>query len=139
MRNARDSLVGSTAPELIQAEWFNSRPLTLAELRKSGQATLIVFWTYSCVNCLRTLPLIKHWWEQYRHQGLMIVGIHSPEFAFEKKSHNLKQAIADLGIGWPVLNDHDHNTWNAYANHYWPRHILVDVTGTVVYDHIGQG
>lgn len=139
MRNARDSLVGSTAPELIGSEWLNSRPLTLAELRKSGQTTLVVFWTYSCVNCLRTLPTIKHWWEQYRHQGLMIIGVHSPEFAFEKESVNLEHAVQDLGIGWPVLNDRDHATWNAYANHYWPRHILIDASGTVVHDHIGQG
>ena len=120
-------------------EWLNSQPLTLAELQANGQSTLIVFWTFSCVNCLRTLPTLKRWWEAYQHQGLVVLGIHSPEFGFEKQTTNLQRATQELKITWPVLNDAEHNTWNAYHNHYWPRHILVNNQGRVVYDHIGEG
>jgi cytochrome c biogenesis protein CcdA/thiol-disulfide isomerase/thioredoxin len=118
-------------------QWFNSPPLTGEMLR--GKVVLVDFWTYSCINCLRTLPYLKAWNEKYRDQGLVIVGVHAPEFAFEKDQHNVEQAIRDLGITYPVAMDNQFAIWNAYKNQYWPAHYLVDAQGQIRDQHFGEG
>jgi cytochrome c biogenesis protein CcdA/thiol-disulfide isomerase/thioredoxin len=126
------------APELAGiAEWINSKPLSLLELR--GKVVLIDFWTYSCINCLRTLPHLKAWDRTYRDDGLVILGVHSPEFAFERVPANVRTAVRKLGIRYPVALDNDFATWRAYANEYWPAKYLVDRTGKVRYFHFGEG
>jgi len=126
------------APELGGiAEWINSRPLRLEELR--GRVVLIDFWTYSCVNCLRPLPHLKAWDRAYRDDGLTIVGVHAPEFAFEREPRNVRAAVRKLGIRYPVALDNDYVTWTAYANQYWPAKYLIDRTGHVRYFHPGEG
>ena len=128
----------NTAPELISGgEWFNSEPLKLSELR--GKVVLIDFWTYSCINCQRTLPYIESWWEKYQDQGLVIIGVHSPEFEFEKDPNNVKEAIADFGLKYPVMQDNEFKTWRAYKNRYWPAKYLIDKDGVVRYTHFGEG
>jgi cytochrome c biogenesis protein CcdA/thiol-disulfide isomerase/thioredoxin len=117
--------------------WFNSPPLTGESLR--GKVVLVDFWTYSCINCLRTLPYLKAWNEKYRDQGLVIIGVHSPEFAFEKDQHNVEQAIRDLGITYPVAMDNQFAIWNAYKNQYWPAHYLIDARGQIRDQHFGEG
>lgn len=117
--------------------WFNSPPLASASLR--GKVVLVDFWTYSCINCLRTLPYLKAWDEKYRDQGLVIVGVHTPEFAFEKDSHNVGQAIRDLGITYPVAMDNQYAIWKAYDNQYWPAHYLIDAQGRIREQHFGEG
>nr|MDP9128728.1 cytochrome c biogenesis protein DipZ [Pseudomonadota bacterium] len=126
------------APELKGiTHWFNSDPLTLAELK--GKVVLIDFWTYSCVNCVRTLPYLKAWDEAYRDKGLVIIGVHSPEFEFEKKTDNIQAAITQYGIQYPVAVDNDLATWTAFDNSFWPGHYLIDKEGQVVYHHFGEG
>jgi len=126
------------APELAGiSKWFNSTPLTLAALR--GKVVLVDFWTYSCINCLRTLPYLERWDETYRDNGLVILGIHTPEFAFERDPGNVRHAIAELGIEYPVALDPDYATWKAWANRYWPAEYFVDRTGHVRYVHFGEG
>lgn len=117
--------------------WFNSPPLTSESLR--GKVVLVDFWTYSCINCLRTLPYLKAWDEKYRSQGLVIIGVHTPEFAFEKDQHNVGQAIRDLGIKYPVAMDNQYAIWNAYNNQYWPAHYLIDAQGRIRDQHFGEG
>lgn len=127
-----------TAPDFTDTQrWFNSPPLTMAGLR--GRVVLIDFWTYTCINCLRTLPFLKAWDARYRSQGLTIVGVHTPEFSFEKKASNVAQAIADKGLKYPVVQDNDYGTWNAWTNQAWPAHYLVDAQGKVRYVHLGEG
>jgi cytochrome c biogenesis protein CcdA/thiol-disulfide isomerase/thioredoxin len=118
-------------------QWFNSPPLTSEMLR--GKVVLVDFWTYSCINCLRTLPYLKAWNEKYRDQGLVIIGVHAPEFAFEKDRHNVEQAIRDLGITYPVAMDNQFAIWNAYKNQYWPAHYLIDAQGQIRDQHFGEG
>lgn len=118
-------------------QWFNSAPLTSESLR--GKVVLVDFWTYSCINCLRTLPYLKAWDEKYRDQGLVIIGVHTPEFAFEKDPHNVEQAISDLGIKYPVVMDNKYAIWNAYSNQYWPAHYLIDAQGHIRDQHFGEG
>ncbi|HEX7254364.1 MAG TPA: cytochrome c biogenesis protein DipZ [Gaiellaceae bacterium] len=117
--------------------WINSEPLTLSALR--GRVVLIDFWTYSCVNCLRTLPHLNAWDRAYRDEGLTIVGVHSPEFAFEREPDNVRGAVRKLGIRYPVALDNDFVTWTAYANEYWPAKYLIDRSGRVRYVHFGEG
>jgi len=100
---------------------------------------LVDFWTYSCINCQRTLPYLKQWWEKYKDRGLVIVGVHSPEFNFEKERANVAQALQTYGVTWPVVQDNDMAIWNAYHNRYWPHKYLVDRSGQLIYDHIGEG
>ena len=131
---------GTPAPELLGGgAWINAEPLTLAGLNKQRKVVLIDFWTYSCYNCQNTLPYVKQWWEKYKDQGLVIVGVHTPEFAYEKELANVRQAVEGQGIGWPVVQDNDMQIWRAYGNHYWPRFYLVDERGQIIYDHIGEG
>lgn len=117
--------------------WINSPPLTLASLK--GHVVLIDFWTYSCINCIRTLPYLKAWYQAYKSQGLVIIGVHSPEFAFEQEYQNVKQAVEKYQIHYPVALDNQFQTWDNYGNHYWPAHYLIDKQGQVVYIHFGEG
>ncbi len=117
--------------------WINSPPLTLKKLR--GKVVLIDFWTYSCINCLRTLPYLKEWDEKYRDRGLVIIGVHTPEFAFEKKLENVQNAVKRFQIRYPVALDSDYKTWEAFQNSYWPAHYLFNQEGHLVQEHFGEG
>ncbi len=117
--------------------WINSRPLSLPELR--GKVVLVDFWTYSCINCLRTLPYLKAWDARYRSKGLVILGVHTPEFAFEHDVGNVRAAVKRLGISYPVALDNGYGTWKAYSNNYWPADYLVDEAGRVRDVHFGEG
>ncbi len=119
------------------AAWINSKPLMLNQLK--GNVVLIDFWTYSCINCIRTLPYLKDWYAKYHDKGLVIIGIHAPEFEFEKNLDNVKNAVQKNGILYPVALDNHFTTWQNYANRYWPAHYLIDKTGKVVYRHFGEG
>jgi thiol-disulfide isomerase/thioredoxin len=129
------------APEFAQIAGYintpSSAPLTLASLK--GKVVLVDFWTYSCINCIRTLPHLNDWYQRYADKGFVIVGVHSPEFEFEKNYDNVKAAVQKLGIKFPVILDSNHGTWNAYGNMYWPRDYLVDTQGYIRHDHIGEG
>ena len=126
------------APQFAGIEaWLNSQPVTMQSLK--GKVVLVDFWTYSCINCVRTLPYITDWDRKYRNQGLVIVGVHSPEFEFEKKIDNVKAAIAQHGIQYPVALDNQLSTWVNFNNRYWPAHYLIDRSGRVVYTHFGEG
>jgi thiol-disulfide isomerase/thioredoxin len=116
--------------------WLNSEPLTAAALR--GRVVLVDFWTYSCVNWLRTLPYVRAWAERYRDRGLVLVGAHAPEFGFEHDLDNVRRAIADLDVGYPVVIDNDFSIWRAFDNHYWPAVYLVDGEGRVRFQHFGE-
>ncbi len=129
---------GPLAPEIIPGgQWFNSRPLKLSELK--GKVVLIDFWTYSCINCQRTLPYLKNWYEKYNPAGLVIIGVHSPEFEFEKNPGNVSTAITDFGIKYPVVQDNEFSTWRAYENRYWPAKYFIDKNGVIRKTHIGEG
>jgi len=117
--------------------WFNSKPLTREQLK--GKVVVIDFWTYSCINCLRSLPYIKAWDEKYRKDGLVIIGVHAPEFAFEREPANVAKAIQDLGVRYPVALDNKYKLWGALDNHYWPAHYFVDAQGRIRYHHFGEG
>lgn len=129
------------APEFVGTEqWFNTpgdRPLTLRGLR--GRVVLVDFWTYSCINCIRTLPYLKAWDAKYRKDGLTIVGVHTPEFPFEREASNVQTAIDENGIRYPVVQDNEQATWNAYGNQYWPAEYFIDAQGRVRYVHFGEG
>ncbi len=130
--------VEGTLPDLSGAtQWLNSPPLTAASLK--GKVVLIDFWTYSCINCLRTIPYIRAWADKYKDQGLVVIGIHAPEFAFEKNVDNVKAAIASFKIDYPVAIDNDYTLWRAFQNHYWPAHYFVDAEGRIRYHHFGEG
>ncbi len=128
------------APEFKEiAHWLNTpgdRPLTIAGLR--GKVVLVDFWTYSCINCIRTLPHLRAWYAAYHRLGLEIVGVHTPEFAFEHVLGNVRQATHDLHVTWPVALDNDYGTWNAYSNQYWPAEYLIDRSGHVRHVHFGE-
>jgi thiol-disulfide isomerase/thioredoxin len=117
--------------------WINSEPLKINELK--GKVVLVDFWTYTCINCIRTLPYLKAWDEKYRDAGLVIVGVHTPEFNFEKKYENVLNSVNDYGIKFPVAMDNNYVTWQLYQNRYWPHKYLVDMDGYIRYDHIGEG
>jgi cytochrome c biogenesis protein CcdA/thiol-disulfide isomerase/thioredoxin len=126
------------APEFAASnDWLNSPPLTTQSLK--GKVVLVDFWTYSCINCVRTLPYLTDWDRKYRDQGLVIVGVHAPEFEFEKKADNVKAAIAQHGIQYPVALDNQLDTWSNFNNRSWPAHYLIDREGKVVYTHFGEG
>ena len=127
------------APDLVGiAYYLNTTPEKLAEDMK-GKVVLYDIWTYSCINCIRTLPYITAWDEKYSDEGLLIIGIHSPEFEFEKNKENVEHAIEKYGIKYPVVMDNDWETWKAFENRYWPRKYLADYEGYIRYDHIGEG
>ena len=126
------------APEFPKKmTWLNSGPLTLKS--RIGKPTLIDFWTYSCVNCIRTIPHVRAWHDAYKDLGLEIVGVHTPEFEFEKSQENVEAAMKKFDIQYPVVLDSDYKIWNLYANRWWPRKFLIDAHGSIVYDHIGEG
>jgi thiol-disulfide isomerase/thioredoxin len=116
--------------------WLNSEPLTEDGLR--GRVVLVDFWTYSCVNWLRTLPYVRAWHERYRERGLVVVGAHAPEFGFEHDLDNVRHAIAELNVGYPVVIDNDFAIWRAFDNHYWPAVYLLDSDGSVRFTHFGE-
>jgi cytochrome c biogenesis protein CcdA/thiol-disulfide isomerase/thioredoxin len=136
---ATDQLpVEGSLPSLAGATtWLNSPQLTPENLR--GKVVLIDFWTYSCINCLRTLPYLRAWADKYRDQGLVVIGVHSPEFAFEKDVGNVRRALADLKISYPVAVDDDYAIWRAFDNQYWPAHYFIDAQGRIRYHHYGEG
>jgi cytochrome c biogenesis protein CcdA/thiol-disulfide isomerase/thioredoxin len=126
------------AAELVGISgWINSPPLTLKQLH--GKVVLIDFWTYSCINCLRTLPYIKKWYADYKDKGFVVIGVHTPEFEFEKDHQNVESAAKRLGITYPIAQDNDYKTWQAYQNEYWPAHYLIDQNGNIRSVHFGEG
>ncbi len=129
----------SKAVEVVNPSGFVNTPnLTVSSL--IGKKIILVdFWTYSCINCQRTLPYLNAWYDKYRDQGLEIVSIHTPEFEFEKNISNVKTAVEKFGIKYPVILDNEYGTWTAYSNRYWPHKYLIDIDGYIVYDHIGEG
>jgi thiol-disulfide isomerase/thioredoxin len=126
------------APELAGiSNYINSGPFALSDLK--GKVVLVDFWTYSCINCIRTIPYLNAWHEKYADDGLVIVGVHTPEFDFEKDPENVQAAVKKFGIEYPVVQDNERDTWGEYQNRYWPRKYLVDDEGYIRYDHIGEG
>ena len=119
--------------------WFNSEPFTIAEQLNRGNIVLIDFWTYTCINCVRTLPYLRDWHEKYADLGLVILGVHSPEFDFEYEAENVAEAIERLDVRWPVAQDNDFATWREFENNYWPAKYLFGPSGDVVYRHFGEG
>jgi cytochrome c biogenesis protein CcdA/thiol-disulfide isomerase/thioredoxin len=125
-------------PDLSGATaWLNSPPLNREELK--GHVVLVDFWTYSCINCLRTIPWIRAWADKYKSSGLVVIGVHTPEFAFEKDPDNVRKAVSELGVTWPVALDSNYKVWEAFDNNYWPADYLVDVTGRIRYHQFGEG
>ena len=135
---AADLPVEGALPDLSGAvEWLNSPPLTAAALK--GKVVLVDFWTYSCINCLRTLPYTEAWAAKYKDQGLVVIGIHAPEFAFEKDIGNVKKAVGDLKVAYPVAIDNNYALWRAFDNDYWPAHYFIDAQGRIRHHHFGEG
>ncbi|MCA1427845.1 MULTISPECIES: thioredoxin family protein [unclassified Bradyrhizobium] len=117
--------------------WFNSKPLHIADLR--GKVVLVNFWTYGCVNCVNTLPHVTGLYAKYRDRGLVVVGVHTPEFPFERSAANVQAALKRHGITYPVAQDNESKTWSAYRNQYWPAQYIVDQSGKIVFQHAGEG
>jgi thiol-disulfide isomerase/thioredoxin len=124
------SLAGANA-------WLNSPPLTTEQLR--GKVVVVDFWTYSCINCLRALPYVEAWAQKYKDHGLIVIGVHSPEFAFERDVNNVRRAVSDLGVTYPVANDSGLVIWRAFNNQFWPAHYFVDAQGRIRHHHFGEG
>ena len=130
--------VEGAGPSLDGAvQWLNSPPLTMQALR--GKVVLIDFWTYSCINCLRALPYVRAWAEKYKDKGLVVIGVHAPEFAFEKDLGNVRKAVKDLKVDYPVAVDNDYAIWRAFKNEYWPAHYFIDAQGRIRHHHFGEG
>ena len=135
---ALDLPVEPTVPGLDGAvEWLNSPPLSLMQLK--GKVVLVDFWTFGCINCQHALPHVKDWAAKYADRGLVVIGVHAPEFAYEKDPANVAKAVADLGITFPVALDNDYNIWRQFANHYWPANYFIDAEGRVRFHHFGEG
>jgi cytochrome c biogenesis protein CcdA/thiol-disulfide isomerase/thioredoxin len=128
---------GQMPPLTGAVQWLNSPPLTPQGLR--GKVVLVDFWTYSCINCLRSLPYVEAWARKYRDQGLVVIGVHTPEFAFERDVGNVTRAVHDLGVTYPVAIDNDHAIWRAFSNEYWPAHYFIDAEGRIRAHHFGEG
>ncbi len=130
--------VGDQAPDFVGiTNWINSEPLSIEDLR--GKVVLVDVWTYTCVNCIRTFPFLRDWHAKYADDGLVIVGVHAPEFEFEKETENVIEAAKRNGIIWPIAQDNDMETWRAYNNRFWPAKYLLDQNGVVRYTHFGEG
>ncbi|GGC16182.1 thioredoxin family protein [Pseudoduganella buxea] len=126
------------APELAGVDtWINSAPLTLKGLR--GKVVLVDFWTYSCINCVRTLPHVARWHETYKDRGLVVIGVHTPEYPFERSTNNVRTATRRFGLTYPVAQDNGYATWKAFSNQYWPAAYLIDQQGRIVHTQIGEG
>ncbi len=127
------------SPELAGiTNWLNTeKSVSLADLR--GKVVLVDFWTYTCINCIRTLPHVTSWYDKYKDNGFVVIGVHTPEFAFEKEAKNVQEAIARFHIQYPVAQDNDYATWSAFSNHYWPAEYLIDANGTIRRYHFGEG
>jgi len=135
------SLKYKVAPDLSSIDGYintDNLPITISQY-KGKKVVLLDIWTYSCINCQRTLPYLNNWYKTYEDKGLVIIGLHTPEFAFEKVQKNVEDAVEKFGIKYPVVLDNDFSTWNAYENRYWPRKYLIDIDGFIVYDHAGEG
>ena len=130
MEGKLPSLAGATG-------WLNSPPLTAESLR--GQVVLVDFWTYSCINCLRALPYVKRWYDTYREHGLVVIGVHAPEFAFERDPDNVRRAVTELAVRYPVAIDDDYAIWRGFNNQYWPAHYFIDTSGQIRAHHFGEG
>ncbi len=128
---------GPIAPEISSDTWLNSPPLAASDLR--GKVVLVEFWTFDCINCRNTIPYVESWYNQYHAQGLVVIGVHSPEFAYEHDATNVKQAIQDLKIPYPVALDNDFKTWNSYRVYAWPTWFILDKQGVIRFSHIGEG
>lgn len=128
---------GAMPPLTGATEWINSPPLTTEQLR--GKVVLVDFWTYSCINCVRTIPYVRAWAEKYRDQGLVVIGVHTPEFAFEKAPANVRDAVRRFGVTYPVAMDNAFAIWRAFDNRYWPAHYFIDAKGNIRYHHFGEG
>jgi thiol-disulfide isomerase/thioredoxin len=126
------------APELQGGEWIQQGPISLAELREH-HAVLLDFWDYTCVNCIRTLPYVSEWHRRYGSKGLMVVGVHAPEFSFARNRANVVNAIAQFGLDYPIVLDNDYAIWRAYSNRYWPAKYAIDAQGRLRYYHFGEG
>jgi thiol-disulfide isomerase/thioredoxin len=134
---AHKSSASATAPELTTGNWINSEPLKLKDLR--GRVVLIEFWTFGCYNCRNTLPFIKQWDDRYKEKGLIVIGVHSPEFDDEREVENVRREVASLGIRYPVVTDNDYQTWDAYNVAAWPTVFLLDKQGRIRWMHVGEG
>jgi thiol-disulfide isomerase/thioredoxin len=133
-----DTTPAPVAPEFKGIDhWINSKPLTMAQLR--GKVVLLEFWTYSCINCVHVMPYVKQWHKRYQDKGLVVIGVHTPEYAEEKILGNVQSAVKRFGIEYPVAQDTNYETWNAYNNRFWPALYLIDRDGRVAYDHFGEG
>jgi thiol-disulfide isomerase/thioredoxin len=137
MLTTYESSQPAPAPDLAAGDWINSEPLKLKDLR--GRVVLIDFWTFGCYNCRNTLPFIKGWHDRYRDQGLTVIGVHSPEFDYEKKVENLRREVTSLEINYPVVSDNDYQTWDAYNVAAWPTLFLLDKQGRIRWMHVGEG
>jgi cytochrome c biogenesis protein CcdA/thiol-disulfide isomerase/thioredoxin len=137
-QNARIGDFGAAPPLIAEGPWFNTQePLDMERLR--GKVVLIDFWTYSCVNCVRTIGHLQGWYDAYSEYGFEIIGVHSPEFPFERNVNNVRKAVKDLGVTWPVVMDNDFSQWNSYNNRFWPAHFFIDHTGNIRYFQFGEG
>lgn len=128
---------GKVRPPEIGRYWINSHPLSLRQLR--GKVVLIDFWDYTCLNCVRTLPYVQQWWERYRDKGLVVIGIHTPEFTFAQYESNVNRGVQEFGLTYPIVVDNELELWKAFANRYWPSKYLIDKDGYLVYAHFGEG
>jgi thiol-disulfide isomerase/thioredoxin len=129
---------GGAAPNFVGIKtWLNSTPLNIADLR--GKVVLVDFWTYGCYNCVNTLPHVTRLYDTYKDKGLIVIGVHTPEFAFEKSTDAVQAAIKRHGIRYPVAQDNEYATWNAYHNQYWPAQYIIDKSGKIVFEHAGEG
>jgi len=131
------SIIGNPMPDLHGGPWINHSPLTAEDLR--GRVVLVVFWTYGCYNCRHVEPYIKAWARRYRAEGLVVVGVHSPEFDYERVPAKVRDYVRNHDIAYPVVLDNDFSIWKRFDNHYWPTRYLIDRRGTVRYRHIGEG
>lgn len=134
----KGAVTSNLAPDFAGGgPWINSEPLSLPQLR--GKVVLVEFWTYSCINCLRVLPHVSQWHQRYAAQGLTVIGVHTPEYGYERVGANVRAAVKRLGVGYPVVQDNGFRIWNAYGNRYWPALYLIDRQGRIVYRHFGEG
>ena len=129
-----------SAPELTgTGRWINSEPFTLSDQMEKGKVVLVDFWTYTCINCIRTLPYMRDWHEKYADKGLVILGVHTPEFEFEKVFENVVEAVERFGLKYAIVQDNEFGTWKAFNNRYWPAKYLIDANRTIRYSHFGEG